>query len=279
MTVYVEYVLIDNLVIDFLLLKAALYTAGISVSKKRLFLAAAAGAAVALIYPALGLANALLIPLKISSGLLIVLLSARFRRPKEYFIVAALFLFYTALLGGAISAIYALFTIDGKKELSAAFIILPAYVIMKAALKAVRYVYKRKEVAAFTFFAEITVCGVTVTANAFLDTGNNLYDGDKAVVLISSSLAKKFFDGGKLFTIKKLPIETVNGKTFLPAFCADKLILKTTEKAETAETFKYENVTLCAAKTGFSAGCEVIIPPSLKGIVRQKQTKCAQSGL
>lgn len=287
MTVYVEYVLIDNFVIDFLLLKAALYTAGISASKKRLFLAAAAGAAVALVYPAVVAGNAVLIPLKISAGLLIVLISAKFRRVKEYFICVLLFFAYTALLGGAISGIYSLFGLDSKKELSAALIILPSYLIMKAALKAVRYVYGKKEAAAFTFKAEITVCGVTVASNAFLDTGNNLYDKDKPVVLISASLAKKFFDCGKLFAIKKLPVETVNGKTFLPAFAAEKLVLKAvsedakkgTNDETKEERFEYENITLCAAKTGFSAGCEVIIPPSLKGLVRQKEAKTAQSGL
>ncbi len=275
MTVYVEYVLIDNFVIDFLLLKAALSVCGISAKKGRLFLSAAVGAAIALVYPALNLHPAILIPLKIAAGLLIVLLSAKFGRVKDFCIVSALFFAFTALLGGAIFGIYSLFGLDYTKELSAALIILPAYIVIKAARETVRFIYRRKEVVSLQYPVKITVAGVTVEATAFLDTGNNLYDGDNPVVLVSSSLAQKFFDGGRKFAIKKLPVTTVGGTLFLPSFTADKITIE----REGKEPLEYSGVTLCAAKSGFGTGTDVILSPALNGLLGQKAAKRAQSGL
>jgi len=68
MTVYIEYVLIDNFVIDWLILKAALTTAGLPAAKSRLFFSALVGAAVALVYPAIEVHAAILVLLKISAG-------------------------------------------------------------------------------------------------------------------------------------------------------------------------------------------------------------------
>ena len=51
MIVYIEYVLIDNFIIDYLMLKATFNLTGMPVKKRRLFLCAFLGAAIALMYP------------------------------------------------------------------------------------------------------------------------------------------------------------------------------------------------------------------------------------
>lgn len=275
MTVYVEYVLIDNFVIDYLLIKAALFSVGVFVKRGRLFVSAAVGAAIALVYPALKIHPAVLIPLKIAAGFLIVLLSAKFGSVKEYLVVSALFFVFTALLGGAIFGIYSVFGLSYTEEISAALITLPAYVVIKALRETLRFIYRKKEVVALTFFAEITVGNVTVGANAFLDTGNNLYDGDSPVVLMSSALAQKFFDGGKKFAIKKIAVTTVGGTGDFLAFSADKIVVY----RDGEPPLEYSGVTLCAAKSGFGTGTDVILSPALEGLLGQKAAKNAQSGL
>ncbi len=271
MTVYVEYVFIDNFVIDLLLLKSALSSAGIAVQKRRLVLSAALGAAIALVYPSIKIHLAVLIPLKVAAGFLMVLVSARFARVKDFAVVSALFFAYTALLGGALFGLYSIFNLDHTEELSAALIVIPAYLVIKAAREAMKYLYRRKDIVSLTYIAHITVGAITLSANAFLDTGNNLYDGDSPVVLISSSFAQKFFGQGKVFAIKRLPVTTVHGAKYLPAFTADKLVILRASD----EPLEYRGITLCAARNGFGTGIDVILSPALKGLLGQRPIKSA----
>lgn len=275
MTVYIEYVLIDNFVIDWLILKAALNTAGLTAAKKRLFLSSAIGAAVALVYPALKIHPVILALIKISAGFIMVLLSAKFNRIKHFVIVTALFFAYTALLGGAITAVCSVFNVNSSSEICTAVMIVPAYILIKSARETVRYIYRRKETVAFIYEADITAGGVTVSVNGFMDTGNGLYDGDSPVIVCSLSVAQKFLSGGKILSVKKIPVGTVNGKKFLPAFAAEKVIVYKKEKSGKTLVATSDNVTLCVAKEGFSCGYEAILPPAIINPVRQNATESA----
>ena len=70
MVCYIEYVLLDNFVIDYLLLKAAFSVTGKTVKKLRLFLAAALGAVTAPLFPLIDVSAVIVFFLK----LLIILL-------------------------------------------------------------------------------------------------------------------------------------------------------------------------------------------------------------
>lgn len=275
MTVYIEYVLIDNFVIDWLLLKAALTTAGLTAARSRLFFSALVGAAVALVYPAIEVHAAILVLLKISAGFFMVLISAKFNGVKNFVIVSALFFVYTALLGGAITAVFSVFNINGSEEFCTAFMIVPAYILIKAVREIVRFIYRRKDTAAFTYRTEITAGGITVSVNGFLDTGNGLYDGDSPVIVCSVAVAQKFLSGGKIRAVKRIPVGTVNGKKFLPAFVADSVKIYAEESPCGIPASESETVTVCAAKTGFSCGYDVILPPGLIKPVRREMTKNA----
>ena len=77
MTVYIEYVLIDNFVIDYLLLKTTFSLARAKVKRGRLAVCATLGAAISLFYPLIEGVLAVSIPLKFCVGLLLVSLARK----------------------------------------------------------------------------------------------------------------------------------------------------------------------------------------------------------
>ena len=77
-TVYIEYVIIDNIIIDYFMLKVSLSLTGTPFRKRRLFLCAVIGAFIALLYPLLYNVKAIMIAVKVFTGFLMVLLSTNF---------------------------------------------------------------------------------------------------------------------------------------------------------------------------------------------------------
>lgn len=274
MTVYIEYVFFDNLVIDYLILKAAFFTLGMPFRRLRLFFCALAGAAFALLYPAMEIHPVILALVKIFMGLSMTLMAAKYGSFRRYFTVTALFFLYTFLLGGAITGVYYVLGLNPSSELSIALMVLPAYIIIKAAYSVVRYIYRRRHVASLVYKTEITLGSVTVTANGFLDTGNGLYLGDVPVIMCAKSVAEQFLCGGKLPDMKKITVRTVNGEEQKVVFMAD--IVKISAEKFVAEI---KNVALCAVKSGFESGYEVILHPALLNLgnsEKKKEDNCAK---
>ena len=97
MAVYLEYVFLDNFIIDCILITLARKGLKLQTKKLRTTLSALFGATVAVLLPLLKLGVAIGFALKMPIGLLIVLLSGKFRNIKEYVKCFYLFLFFTFL--------------------------------------------------------------------------------------------------------------------------------------------------------------------------------------
>ena len=259
MTVYIEYVIIDNVVIDYLMLKATFALTGIRSSRGRLFLCSFFGAAVALIYPLIESVTAISVVLKILSGLLIVCLAAKYNTVKSYYINAVVFFCFTFLTGGAIIGVFSILSIPYSAELSVALMAIPAYFIIRAVSEVLKFVYRRKDVVKLTYKLDLTLLGRVVPAVGFLDTGNALYDGDNAVIVTD----KKFFlalagDNLIKLKLKKLTVKTVlsSGENF--AVSLDELKIYIEDKVNI-----YNNVTLLVVSKGVGEGYDVILHPAL----------------
>lgn len=257
MTVYIEYVIIDNFVIDYLLLKAAFTLTNTSVVKGRLFFCAFLGAAVALVYPLLQLHALLLSAIKIVTGLLIALLAADYKSVKHYYINAALFITLTFATGGAVIGIFNLAGLDYSAEFSVAFMILPAYAVIKALTAVAKYIYRRKDIVARTYPCELVLNDKTVRTDGFLDTGNMLYDGDSPVIVCNKEVAFKLIDK-TLPKIKRIECNTVNGKSVMPAL---KLTAVKIYSGDNPNIIY--NVTLAVTRSPVGTGYGVILHPAL----------------
>ena len=243
MTVYIEYVIIDNVIIDYLLLKATFVFTGFSFRKCRLFLCAFLGAIISLVFPLVEINGLIHTSLKIMSGMLIILLANNYKSFNAFFKCAIVFFLLTFLSGGAVTGIYNLLGISLGTESVVASVILPVYLVLKLLSKTIIYLCKRVDVVKFCYDVELTHNDKTIKAKGFLDTGNNLYDKESPVILCSSGLIKKFL-GESIINIKfnKLKLSTVAGEKTNLCFKLDKFILYLENKQH---IFNY--ITVCIA--------------------------------
>ena len=86
MEVYVEYVIIDNLIIDFLLLKLSTKTAQVRSSLTRLILSSVIGTAVAVIMPLFSINSVLQVIIKLLLSITMCLISAKTDNLKKHLI-------------------------------------------------------------------------------------------------------------------------------------------------------------------------------------------------
>ncbi|MBE7081392.1 MAG: hypothetical protein E7372_02390 [Clostridiales bacterium] len=258
MTVYIEYVIIDNVIIDYLLLKATFVFTGFSSRKCRLFLCAFLGAIISLVFPLVEINGLILTSLKIMSGLLILLLANNYKSFNAFFRCTIVFFLLTFLSGGAVTGLYNLLGISLGTESVVASVILPVYLVLKLLSKTIIYLCKRVNIVKFCYDVELTYYDKSIKAKGFLDTGNNLYYKENAVILCSKGFAKEFL-GDSILTTKfnKLKVSTVAGEKTNLCFKIDKFILYN-QKQE--HIFNY--VTVCIADFD-STEYQIILHPAL----------------
>ncbi len=260
MTVYIEYVLIDNFVIDYLMLKASFTLTASSVSKVRLFLCAFFGALFALFYPLINLHTVLLTVIKICFGLLMVLVAGKFKSKKDFYVTAIVFFVYTFLTGGAIIGIFTLLGLPYSSEISIAVMVLPVYLVFTGVTKVAKFLYRQKDVNCYLRKIEISAFGKTKQGVGFFDTGNELFDGDNPVIVCNESFAREFLGGDiSKIKLKKINVNTVNGQKQNIAFNIEQIKIYNGENLNI-----FSNVTLCVSKEKVGRNYDVILHPSLK---------------
>lgn len=265
MIVYVEYVLIDNFVIDYLLLKISLNLSNVSYKKLRLILSCVFGSIFALAFPLLNFVTIIEIPIKIIFGLLMVVFSGNFQSKRQAYKCMVTFIFVVMLSGGIVMGAYNFLHLDYSSELSIGLMFLPIIVITSFIKSFVLMAKKRKTLTEFSFDVVFQVSNVRVKANGFLDTGNGAYDGFSPIVFCSKEVVNEFMNKGIFLKFKKININTVNGGL-------DKLSFKTQtfEIFFNGKTHIFNNVTVCV--TDNIAGEQVLLHPALMGELYDKKT-------
>lgn len=204
MEIVVEYALIDNIVINFLIIYLSALILRLDKGKLRLVFAACFGAAFSLITPLLTLPLWLSIIYKILLGLVIARLGLKTSGFKKNTLAFSVFLIMTAAVGGACMGIVFLF--GGKIEngfLTVYEMELPVGVVLLASLlvcfgigKVINAIGRRKLLGNFIFQGEILNKGKTTKFDVFLDSGNTLFDPitKKPVLIVELSIFSKIFD-------------------------------------------------------------------------------------
>ncbi len=224
MTVYIEYVLINNFIIDFFLLKTTFLLSGKRAKIYRLILASIFGSIVALIYPLINLPPISTAIFKLLVGIMLLVISKNYSERKEFLVCALFFLTLSFLLGGGIFMAYSLFGVIEVSELEVALCCIPAYFITVFIKKIVVVFYKRADLERFTFEVKILYNEKVVKGRAFLDTGNNVYYKNTPAVICN----KQFFSSLNLEPkdfkkLEKIKIDTINGQTENYCILLDKL--------------------------------------------------------
>ena len=260
MIVYVEYVILDNLVIDYLLLLATFAVLKIQASKGRIFLASILGVVYALIFPILNFSTVVMIIFRVLSGASIVRVSCKYNGFKQFYISFIVFITFTFLGGGSVYAIYNFLGLTVGSEFSVAFIIVPTVLTINLAKSVILFLYQRKTIYQNTYNVLIILNGVTVRVNGFLDTGNLAYDNGEPLVFLSHKVCKRFFNGIKPLSLRRVSIRTINGEKKNLCFTCDKLIVFIGQRENI-----YNNVNVCITKNLNIGGAELLLHPDLIG--------------
>ena len=258
MIIYIEYVLIDNFIIDYYLLSAAFALTGIKVKRGRLFLSALLGATTAIILPFISQNNLILVPLKVLIGVLMVALSYNFSSFRGVYIHFIIFFLYTAVVGGVMIALFNLFNIDYSKEIFSATMLFPVSVVIKYLSKAINALYRKRDQIAYSVNVMLYKDQLKVKARGFFDTGNGAYHNDSPVIFCTKKLIKPFLDNPLKLNPFYLKVETVSGSDKKFAFNLDKIEIYYGDKLNI-----FNNVALCVIDSGVDGLYDIILHPAL----------------
>lgn len=234
MQVYVELALLENFCMDFTLLYCAKVVAKNPAHIFRLVIASILGACFAVAFPLLKLNGILSIIIKLISGLIICLIAGKFASVKAYIKLSALFLAFTALLGGALIGIFSLAGISyGEGSgfiLSSVPIGIPLFGALLLIIFARKIAAKLKKTDKTEVSCSVYKDDKKINMSGFFDSGNKVYHLGQPVCVIPEAYAKKIIDETRIETFVK--IHTVAESKKLKVFTADKLEIRKGEKVK-----------------------------------------------
>lgn len=191
MVIYVEYVVIDNIVINSLILLLTKELLKLKSSKLRILLSALLGTIVALLSPILSSFANLLIKLPLS--LLMVLIAFKISGTKKVLITLFTFFAITFLFGGAVLGAGEMlgmrFILNNgvmyEYKFPVGIIVLFCFITFVAMKNIVKFIFQRQNNTQLIYDAILTDNGCKAKASAFLDTGNKILIDNKPVCLIN----------------------------------------------------------------------------------------------
>lgn len=224
MEVYVEFAILDNFVMDYLILKLTLCGCPIKSGGKRVVIAALLGTVFAVYLPLLDLSRACLLIFKVAFGPVMVVVAAEFQSFKNYCLRTILLFLITFAFGGTIYGFAGLFGVeyDAVNNVYAGspplFLLLGGAAVCYLVLyKAFSLLYKKKSVAPFLRKCVLYSGEHKLRVNAFIDSGNgiiykNFYSVCVADASLSAKMEKCGFLQGRLIGSTSVRTATGNGK-------------------------------------------------------------------
>lgn len=264
MSVYIEYVIIDNLAVNSLLLALVFWSLKEKVPRLRTFASAGLGTLFSCLLPLFALPAWLTFPLKILLSVAMVLIVKGKRR---FFVYLLLFYLFTFLFGGAVIGAFYLFTgqmiaadsgtLNYSLDVPVGLIVAGIAFVVFVSKKLFAVFYRRRETE--NFFREVRIerAGNSVGVRGYLDSGNLLSYKGNPVVMVTSRTALKICgitDFRDLschnLAIEYIEINTVSGTKRLPVFRVDKLFV--------GETL-YDGVWCGISFEPFKMECDVLL--------------------
>ncbi len=201
MVVYVEYVVLDNFTLTFLLAALSQKAVLLRVKKVRCFFAASVSTAVVLWYP---FVNGIVYLNLIRAGLWIILGLILFLKTKRLIKGSVVFLLLTLVFGGIAFAINYIFSGSVEVALKKNFIDFPLSILLLGSIvflflakKIILCVNKIRDANKGVYEFTIDIFNKKLALKGFIDTGNRLYDersGLPIVVVGIKSIMQSFSD-------------------------------------------------------------------------------------
>lgn len=268
MKVYIEFVIIDNLVLTASIAGLSYAIAGKRIHKRRTLAASVIGTALSITYPFWMLPTPLLIVAKLAVGVLLaVILFARLERP-----VLGIILFFA--MTGAVGGLCLFVNYIAAGNIASALLGAPVLpYCVPAAIGAATFftartvlgaAKRRRTRSAYIYDVCVTLNGKAAKLKGYLDSGNLLYDDAGLPIIVTklSSLERAFGRREIMGLVGGYKaINSVNGsagKLFL--IRPDKFLLYSGKKTNT-----YSDVMLGVCVRGFDRGEDMLLHPSIIG--------------
>ena len=237
MTVYLEYVIIDNFIMDLLLLGESAKLLKLKTKPLRLVFGALIGTLGAIITPLLKVSQANGFLLKIALGAIVCLSGVKCASFKEYFKYFNVFLLMTFITGGAIIGALELMGLDYTLDSYRAAGVLPvgvnlliAYLFARLVKRFVKRFAGGIVTQKYVFSCHLKKGAVVISAKGYFDSGNKLTD-DKTglpVALCGQGLLDKMIANGASFSAPRpLTISTVTKGGEVLLYEVDNLAVET----------------------------------------------------
>lgn len=273
MVVYLDTLILDNFCADAALLYCAVKTVKGEAKLWRIFLTALFGTAIAVGYMVFKLyytvPAAVDILVKYGVAAVLPLPAAKFKKKRTYALCSLAFVGYMFALAGMLTALFAKVSPnEGEGELTYTLFRLPSGVLVAGCVLVVvfgirfaKMLTRHGKTAAYICTCRLTLGGSSVTAKAFVDTGNRLRDRHGSPVAVAErSLALSLLADG-LFTGKtpceKLAVETVSGKSELTVFRIDELEIYFKDKSHIVK-----DVAVAISPRPLAGEYSLILPPA-----------------
>ena len=183
MEYFIEYALIDNLLVDYLLLKESATILKARIKRRALLLAAFTGAAFATVFPLLKISALPSFALKMLCAALMCLISSKHGSFRKYLLFFNVFLLCTFVLGGVTTGILYLLGINDvkgayyqAKAVPVGAAIFASYIVFTIIRRFAKKIAEKAVAVCGLIDCEIAVGGERFAVKAFYDSGNLLKD-------------------------------------------------------------------------------------------------------
>lgn len=272
MEVYIEYVILDNFIINSIIISLTNLTLRLNLNKTKIFIASIVGTIFAIFMPFIMLNNLLLFIVKLMVGFIIVMCFSKLIFT-QILLSYLVFISYTFLMGGMCYFVLTMLnipvTFSGvliySFDIPVSLLILLIYVYYLIISKLIKY---RKNIVNLKFSVVLCKNQKELKLSGFLDTGNQIFDEDgKPIIVISLKSFLKCFPNISILKVatnmvntcdiensKYIVISTSNATTKMLTFKADKI------KVLDANIVKeFNNITIGVSNSNFNQKFDCIL--------------------
>ncbi len=253
MVVYVEYAFLQNFLLDFTLLYLAVFTARGRIGWGRVTFSALVGAGEAIAFPLLPLPTLAACAVKLSGGLLLVLLAVKRGSLKTYCFASLAFFGYTFLLGGVLTAIYSFADISYAEgggylveSAPVGLVLGAAGVLLIVAISLVKTLVKKRAISRSIMPCTLFFGEKSIVVNGLVDSGNLLYFRGEAVSVLSPTAGLALGLNERALA-GRMTVTTVHGSEEKPLFRLGKAIVNGKEKTGALFTLSQTQMKDCQA--------------------------------
>ena len=267
MIVYIEYAILDNLIIDAIILYLVAITLHTKFAKLNVILALLEGVSFAIVMPFVNVNTVMLTIIKLIYSLLMVYSLNKYKKLQQFIFTYILFVTYTFVLGGACYALLNILNIPYNSTgillngyaMPISIVVLCISMYSVGMAKFIRLYARRKHVYNATYDVVFTVGNNKYYMRGFLDSGNALYDKSNPIVVISfacfCTMFKDFpFDKLLFDKVQPQDIRDAHYIKFNTASNSDRMLLFTIDSIHINHDdihITKDNVTLGVSKRNF----------------------------